>query len=47
MNQNGAHYLPRLQPVFYQSDAVVHWELSIHDKASGWLQESFHARYKN
>jgi putative transposase len=41
-----AYYLPRLSPEFYQGDAVVHWTLTIFDRAAGWLNEKFHAQFR-
>ena len=44
--QPRAFYLPRLAPEFYQGDAVVHWTLTLFDRATGWLSGSFHARFR-
>jgi REP element-mobilizing transposase RayT len=41
-----AHYLPRLSPEFYQGDAVVHWTLTVFDRATGWLKGEFHLRFR-
>ena len=41
-----AFYLPRLAREHYQGDAVVHWTLSIASRAQGWLDELFHARFR-
>ena len=38
--------LPRLPREYYQGDAFVHWTLSIRDRATGWLTEKFHARFR-
>ena len=38
--------LPRLPREHYQGDAFVHWTLSIQDRATGWLTEGFHARFR-
>jgi len=38
--------LPRLPREYYQGDAFVHWTLSTHDRATGWLTERFHARFR-
>ncbi len=46
---NGKHHpghLPRLQPVFYQGDAAVHWTLTLFDRGSGWLNDSFHLKFR-
>jgi len=39
-------YLPRLARENYQGDAVVHWTLSIALRGTGWLDEVFHARFR-
>jgi putative transposase len=36
--------LPRLPREYYQGDAFVHWTLSTHDRATGWLTGKFHMR---
>jgi putative transposase len=41
-----AYSLPRLSAEFYQGDAVVHWTLTIFDRDTGWLNESFHLRFR-
>jgi putative transposase len=38
--------LPRLPREYYQGDAFVHWTLSLHDRATGWLTEKSHARFR-
>ena len=38
--------LPRLPQEYYQGDAFVHWTLSTHDRATGWLAEKFHLRFR-
>ncbi len=38
--------LPRLPREYYQGDAFVHWTLSTHDRATRWLTENFHARFR-
>jgi REP element-mobilizing transposase RayT len=38
--------LPRLSPEFYRGHAFVHWTLTIEDRATGWLDETFHARWQ-
>lgn len=30
----------------YRGGAVVHWSLSVFDRATGWLDEGFHARFR-
>lgn len=39
-------HLPRLAPEWYRGHAFVHWTLTIADRATGWLDESFHARWQ-
>jgi putative transposase len=39
-------YLPRLPREYYQGDAVVHWTLSVAKRGDGWLNEIFHARFR-
>jgi REP element-mobilizing transposase RayT len=39
-------HLPRLQPEFYQGDSAVHWTLTLFDRATGWLNDSFHSRFR-
>jgi hypothetical protein len=41
-----AYYLPRLSPEFYQGDAVVHWTLTVFDRATGWLNDGFHLNFR-
>jgi putative transposase len=41
-----AYYLPRLSPEFYQGDAVVHWTLTVFDRATGWLNDGFHLKFR-
>jgi hypothetical protein len=41
-----ANYLPRLAPVFYQADAVVHWELSVSHRRTGWLTPALHYAFR-
>jgi len=38
--------LPRLSPEFYRGHAFVHWTLTIEDRATGWLDNTFHARWQ-
>ncbi|HEU5126264.1 MAG TPA: hypothetical protein VFW05_19630, partial [Verrucomicrobiae bacterium] len=45
-NFNRAFYLPRLPREYYQGDAVVHWTLPISHRQQGWLQERFHAAFR-
>ena len=39
-------YLPRLARESYQGDAVVHWTLTVFDRATGWLDDSFHSEFR-
>src|SRR5581483_6472166 len=41
-----AFYLPRLQHEFYQAAAVVHWTMPMAQRGIGWLNEIFHARFR-
>ncbi|HEX3626375.1 MAG TPA: hypothetical protein VH280_13225 [Verrucomicrobiae bacterium] len=41
-----AYFLPRLSPEFYQGDSVVHWTLTVFDRGTGWLSETFHAQFR-
>ena len=45
-NFNRAFYLPRLPRDYYQGDAVVHWTLPISHRQHGWLDERFHAAFR-
>ncbi len=40
------HYLPRLAPEAYRADAVVHWNLTVFDRSTGWLNDAFQARFR-
>ena len=41
-----SHYLPRLRREFYQADAVVFWTLPLENRATDWLEASFHAVFR-
>jgi len=41
-----SHYLPRLKREFYQADAVVFWTMPTHLRRQGWLDERFHAVFR-
>jgi REP element-mobilizing transposase RayT len=41
-----AYYLPRLSREFYQGDAAVHWTLTVFDRGTGWLDNSFHFQFR-
>lgn len=43
---NRSFYLPRLPRGYYQGDAVVHWTMAIAGRATGWLDQSFHSRFR-
>ena len=43
---NRAFFLPRLKREFYHGDAVVHWTMPIARRSTGWLNEIFHARFR-
>ena len=45
-NLNRSFYLPRLPREYYQGDAVVHWTLSIAHRQQSWLNDSFHAAFR-
>ena len=40
------HYLPRLPRPYFQADAIVHWTLTMWDRAQGWLSLTFHSRFR-
>jgi len=41
-----SHYLPRLKREFYQADAVVFWTMPTHLRQQGWLNDKFHAAFR-
>jgi putative transposase len=43
---NRAFYLPRLPREYYQADAVIHWTLTIFDRARGWLTPALHTEFR-
>ncbi len=45
-NRPCAHGLPRLPDEYYQGDSVVHWSLTVFDRATGWLSDSFHSLFR-
>src|SRR5438093_3491263 len=45
-NQPRAYSLPRLPREYYQGDAVVHWTLPVFDRATGWLSDALHNRFR-
>jgi REP element-mobilizing transposase RayT len=40
------HHLPRLAPDRYRAFTVVHWTITLEDRATGWLDGSFHAFFR-
>src|SRR5581483_581958 len=40
------HHLPRLAPEFYQNFAVVRWTITFKDRATGWLTDGVHQRFR-
>jgi putative transposase len=40
------HHLPRLAPEFYRAFAVVHWTITLERRASGWLDQNFHLKFR-
>jgi putative transposase len=43
---NRAFCLPRLPREYYQADAVVHWTLTVFDRAQGWLTRAVHQQFR-
>ncbi len=43
---NRSFYLPRLPREYYQADAVVHWTMPIALRGTGWLNDTFHAHFR-
>jgi len=41
-----SHYLPRLGREFYQADAVVFWTMPISHRRQDWLNDRFHAAFR-
>ncbi len=39
-------YLRRLDRAFYQGDAIVHWSMTIQNRATGWLVRQFHLQFR-
>ena len=46
MNAKQKGKLPRLQREFYRGYAVVFWTLTLEQRAQGWLNALFHARFR-
>ena len=38
--------LPRLDPAFYKAFAFVFWTHTVEDRATGWLDDTFHSRFR-
>jgi len=43
---NKRDHLTRLDPEYYQGDAIVHWTLTIRDRKTGWLSGLFYYRFR-
>jgi hypothetical protein len=39
-------HLPRLSRQVYQGRAFVHWSMTVKDRRKGWLDDLFHARFR-
>src|SRR5664280_3475354 len=39
-------YLTRLEREYYHGDAVIHWTMPMALRGMGWLNEAFHARFR-
>jgi putative transposase len=39
-------HLPRLSPETYRGHAFVHWTMRLQHRATGWLSEEFHVRFR-
>jgi REP element-mobilizing transposase RayT len=39
-------HLPRLDEAAYAGTAMVHWTLTLEDRATGWLDAAFHRRFR-
>ena len=44
--QSARGHLPRLMPEWYRGHAAVHWNLTLKDRATGWLNGPFHAHFR-
>lgn len=40
------NWLRRLPEGFYRGHSSVHWQMTIQDRAQGWLKPGFHARFR-
>jgi len=43
---NRGFYLQRLPREYYQADAVIHWTMPIAMRGAGWLNDAFHAHFR-
>lgn len=39
-------HLPRLATEFYRGFAVVHWTITLKNRATGWLNDTFHLHFR-
>ena len=46
MNREEHSSLNRLPDSAYQGNACVHWSMTMEERAMGWLDESFHLRFR-
>ena len=46
MKSDKHHYLKRLPPSAYQGFAVVHWTMTMDERKQGWLNATFHFRFR-
>ncbi len=46
MLEERKYFLPRLPREYYQGDAVVHWEMSVFDRKTGWLDDRFQFAFR-
>ena len=40
------HHLPRLDVTRYRGEVVVHWVMTLEKRATGWLKDPFHSRFR-
>lgn len=45
-NEQRHDWLRRLSAGFYRGLSAVHWQMTIQDRARGWLKPGFHARFR-
>ncbi len=46
MPLDGAHHLPRLAPEAYRGFCFAHWTMTIDGRATGWLDDSWHQKFR-